>query len=202
MRTPSDQFRREQSRESLKSFLETYLHRKVPLPWIARRMEIVAALQTVIVEGGTEDIRVERGVGTTTLINGALLWAALYVHRQFIVICGPDQIAATRHCENIRIEMECNPLIVADFPHIVYASESPCRVTPKGIMGQLRGIGEVNEAGTVTVPDLVIVDGYHTQASLRSDSQTAARQRVLRQDVPALFGLSRNPAYAIFESFE
>jgi hypothetical protein len=59
-----------------------------------------------------------RGSGKTTLVEAAILWAALYGHRRFAVALGVSAAAAAELLDSIKVELEFNEPLGEDFPEV------------------------------------------------------------------------------------
>src|SRR5690606_29751157 len=86
----------------------------------ADHLRMIDRLQTAVLEGGRFAFAMPRGSGKSTLIESASLWALLYSHRSFVVIIGATEVAAEEMLESIRIELETNELLLADFPAVCH----------------------------------------------------------------------------------
>ncbi len=115
-----DPDRRERCRFNLRLACLTYFAPRFPLPFSPDHDRVIAQLQRCILEGGLFALAMPRGSGKTTLVECAILWAVLNGHRIFPVVVG----ATTSHAENIiaaiKAEIECNPLLLEDYPEACY----------------------------------------------------------------------------------
>lgn len=115
-----DPARRALGERDLEFFLRTYLPASFKLAWSVDHREVIAALQSAILEGGQFAYAMPRGSGKTTLAIAAALWALIYGHRDFVPIIASDAGAAASLLDSIRSELECNELLAADFPEVCY----------------------------------------------------------------------------------
>jgi hypothetical protein len=96
--------------------------RRFRCPWSngppARRSTLIE--QVTVRVGGLYAYAMPRGSGKTSLAEAGALWATLYGYRQFPLLLGSDQGSALELLESIRTELECNDLLLADFPEVCY----------------------------------------------------------------------------------
>lgn len=110
--------RRSSCEMDLRLALETYMPDRFGWSWSDDHLEIIAALQHVILEGGQLVVVCPRGTGKTTILEGATWWATAYGHRTYVVpvlACGRD---ATQFLDGIKSLWETNEAIAEDFPEI------------------------------------------------------------------------------------
>lgn len=105
---------------SFRHFCDTYLPERFPLSWSGDHLKAIAKLQTAVLEGGRFAFAMPRGSGKTTLSESAALWAILYGHRSFVVLIGSTEAAAEEMLESIKIELETNDELFADFPEVCF----------------------------------------------------------------------------------
>jgi len=61
-----------------------------------------------------------RGSGKTSLVECACIWAVLYGHRDFGCLIGSDESHAMDMLDSIKMELDANELLAADFPEVIY----------------------------------------------------------------------------------
>ncbi|MDW8267189.1 MAG: hypothetical protein RMJ52_17850, partial [Gemmataceae bacterium] len=61
-----------------------------------------------------------RGSGKTTICECACIWAVLYGHREFVCLIGSDEGHAMDMLDAIKMELNGNDLLLADFPEVCY----------------------------------------------------------------------------------
>jgi hypothetical protein len=115
-----DPKRRAACERNLLRFLRTYQAPRFPLPFSDDHLKSIGRIEHVVFEGGLMSKAAPRGDGKTTRFEGAALWAALYGHRQFIMLIGADQGAADELLMSLRSELENNELLAEDFPEAVF----------------------------------------------------------------------------------
>jgi hypothetical protein len=117
---PANPERRERSKRSCRLFCETYLAHRFPLPWSPDHLEGLRRAERAVLAGELFAYAMPRGSGKSTMACGVELWAALHALRRFVVLLGSDRTAAVEALENVKSELETNPLLLADFPEVCY----------------------------------------------------------------------------------
>ena len=116
----ADPARRAAAEASLQVFCETYRRDVFYLPWSADHVELIATIEEVVLHGGLHAVAAPRGSGKTSLCEAACLWAGLKGVREFIVLIGAEEEHAIELLSSIKTEIECNELLLADFPEAIY----------------------------------------------------------------------------------
>ncbi len=106
--------------KSLKLFMETYFAERFLLAWSDDQLKVIAKLQDTILRGGSNVIVMPRGSGKTTLCEVAAIWAIAYGYRRFVVLIGATAEAATDMLDSIKMEIETNDELAADFPELCH----------------------------------------------------------------------------------
>lgn len=114
----ADPERRERCRRDLRLFLETYFPAKFALEWSGDHLRVIDRIQRSVLGGGLYALAMPRGSGKTTICENAALWATLYGHRLFVFIIGAADDAARAILDEIKAEIETNPLLCEDFPAV------------------------------------------------------------------------------------
>ena len=112
--------RREKCRENFELFCKTYLKHLFYRPFSADQLDIIQGLEKAIKTGGKKAEALPRGSGKTTIGEAAAIWAALYGWRRFFVLIGSTDQLIEEIGKDIKIELETNPLLLADFPEVCY----------------------------------------------------------------------------------
>jgi hypothetical protein len=115
-----DPERRKACERDLERFLLTYMRESFPLPFSDDHKHVLAKTQTAVLEGGLFAEAVFRGFGKTTVIEGAVTWAAVYGHRRFIPIIAADKRAGIDIIDSLKREFEENDLLADDFPEVCH----------------------------------------------------------------------------------
>lgn len=112
--------RRESCLADLALFLQTYFPGTFTLPFCADHRVSIAKTQKSIDDGGLFAMAEPRGSGKTARVEGSAIYAALKGKRKFIVLIGATADAATELLDSIKMELETNELLLADFPEAVF----------------------------------------------------------------------------------
>ena len=121
--------RRAACERNLRPFCESYFAEFFPLAWSGDHLLLIAALERAILEGGQQAFACPRGFGKTTLALVATLWAILYAHRRFVVFVGAEKDAAIETLEKIKVALETNDELAADFPEVCHPIRKLERIT-------------------------------------------------------------------------
>ena len=89
------------------------LLKRAPSP---RMVRFVRALQEKILHGGLKHVRWPRGKGKTTWVKIAIIWAALYGHKFFMVVVEKTKGMAQVVVDEVWKRIHLSPRISADFP--------------------------------------------------------------------------------------
>lgn len=131
-----DAERRARGERDFRFFCEAYFPETFSMPWSHDHMRVIAKIERAVLEGGLFAMAMPRGTGKTALCETACLWAILYGHHYFVCLIGSDQKSATEMLESVKMELETNALILADFPEAVYPIHKLERI-PHRATGQL-----------------------------------------------------------------
>ena len=81
-----------------------------------RMQRFIKALQDKILHGGLKHVRWPRGKGKSTWVKIAIMWAALYGHKFFMVVVEKTKGMAQVVVEEIWKRIQTSPKLAADFP--------------------------------------------------------------------------------------
>lgn len=112
--------RRNACKRDFKKFCTTYFKEVFYLGFSEDHLKVIQKIETTVLNGGCFSLAMSRGSGKTTLVERAAIWALLYAHRQFICLIGATETAAVELLDTIKMEFECNELLQADFPEVLY----------------------------------------------------------------------------------
>jgi hypothetical protein len=115
-----DRARRDRAFSSLHYFLSHYFPRTFTLPWCHDHEVLIEKLQAAIERGGRIAVAMPRGQGKSSIIERSAIWAIATNRRKFIGIVAANEKLAERSLSKIKIELERNPLLAADFPKLTY----------------------------------------------------------------------------------
>ena len=112
--------RRGRCKADLALFFKTYMPETFYLPWSPDHIKIINKLQTSIIQGGLFAMAMPRSSGKSSLCEMAALFATLYGYRKYVVIIGASQTAANSMLDSIKVELDSNDLLLADFPKVCF----------------------------------------------------------------------------------
>jgi hypothetical protein len=113
---PADGRLRGYCRRRLAKFCKTYLGATFCLEWSPDHIKVIKSIERAVLKGGLFALAMPRGSGKTSLTEAAALWALLYGHRRFVYLIGATEKLAADLLKSIRIELETNDKLFADFP--------------------------------------------------------------------------------------
>lgn len=116
----ADPERRARCERDLLAFLTTYFPHLFTLAWSPDHLTMIGKAQQSVLMGGLFASAMPRGSGKTTILECTCIWAGFYGHRPFVALLGPDAGHAERMLESVKVELECNELLAADFPEICH----------------------------------------------------------------------------------
>jgi phage terminase large subunit GpA len=112
--------RRALAEQSFRLFCESYLPQTFRLAWSEDHLKVIAKIETAVTLGGTFAVAMPRGSGKTSLCEAAALWAILTGRRKFVALVGAEEQGALEMLASLKIELETNELLLADFPEAVF----------------------------------------------------------------------------------
>jgi len=124
-----DRERKARCGASFKSFCETYFAEVFYLPWSDDHLRVIDKIEKAVRTGGLFAMAMPRGSGKTVLCQTAVLWSALIGASPFVCLIAASAERARDLLENIKIWLETNPLLPADFPEVTYPIQCLERIT-------------------------------------------------------------------------
>lgn len=112
--------RRENAAHDFRLFCESYFPLTFHLPWSPDHLKVIAKIEQAVLHGGLFAMAMPRGSGKSVAVETACLWAALYGHRDFVCLIGSDEGHAMDMLESIKMELDGNEELLADFPEVAY----------------------------------------------------------------------------------
>jgi len=110
--------RRNQCRNSLRLFCETYGSEACYWLWSADHLQVLSAIEQSIFHGAMLAIAMPRGSGKTTLCRLAVLWAVAFGHVSYVFLIGANEEKAVANLDAIKLWMRELQPFVNDFPEI------------------------------------------------------------------------------------
>lgn len=115
----ADPARREACRYDLARFLKTYMGTVFYREFDADALALIADIQERMMHGGRKATARPRGSGKTAISLGAVLWAALYAHRRYLVFVAATGSAAAQMIADAMAYLNAEEMS-ADFPEVCY----------------------------------------------------------------------------------
>jgi hypothetical protein len=112
--------RRARCKSDLQAFLRTYFPSIFCDKWSQNHLQVIDRLKTAIQHGGQFAMAMPRGTGKTSMSCFAALWAILYGYRHYVVVVGATDGKATDIMTKIKMSIETNQTLIADFPEVCY----------------------------------------------------------------------------------
>jgi hypothetical protein len=181
-----DAKRRAACEKDLGLFLKTYFPMQYALPFSRDHVRYIKKLQRIVTTGGTSADAMPRGTGKTTIVEGAAIYAVVLFLRRFVFLIGADDDKAGDLLESIKLELETNELLLADFPETCFpiralegiAQRSKgqlCNGKPTGIRWEADEIvlPTIDGKGGAIVKTSGILGGVRGAKTKRRDGSTA-----------------------------
>lgn len=111
--------RRAAAEQSLLAFTQ-YFPESFYLSFSPDHLRVIAKIEEAARHGGLFALAMPRGSGKTTLCITGAMWAILYGYHDFVLLVGASEPAATDMLDSIRMQLETNDLLLADFPEVCY----------------------------------------------------------------------------------
>lgn len=118
VRPPEDPDRRERCTRSFLDFCRAYFPETFRIPFSADHLKVIDRIEAAVVRGELFALAMPRGSGKTTLCEIACIWALVSGHREFVCLIGAEQHSSHEMLTAIRVELENNDLLDADFSEI------------------------------------------------------------------------------------
>ncbi len=115
-----DPQRKERARHDTPFALQTYFPRTFALKWSDDHKRVIARIDTAVKQGGLFAMAMPRGSGKTSLAEACTILALVFGWRSFVALIGSDEKSAEEMLDSIKIELETNETLAADFPEVVY----------------------------------------------------------------------------------
>lgn len=112
--------RRAACENDLVRFGVTYCSAFLDHPPSERMCEFIRAMQATILTGGKVHLRLPRGKGKTTWTKIAMIWAASYAHRRFLVVISATASDAQAIISDVLSVLDSGETYLEDFPEIAH----------------------------------------------------------------------------------
>ena len=115
-----DPDRKARAEKDFRFFCEAYFPMTFHLALSPDHLKVIARIEQAVLHGGLFALAMPRGSGKTCIAECACLWAVLYGHREFVCLIGASEVHAVEMLDSIKMELEGNDLLEADFPEVVH----------------------------------------------------------------------------------
>jgi len=184
--------RRERGRFDFMNFCLTYFHdgsrifnkdRNIFWEPNELHLDVCSTLQAMILTVGQVIVKkalaAPRGIGKTTLVLLAIIWAMLYRHRFFIIVICKNGTNAGSRLETIMAWLQNNNKISDDFPEITNWIESF-----EGDSRRASSKGGKFSSEFIKLNNCVIVKGFGADASIPGQQEEGQRPDLVLIDDP------------------
>jgi len=116
--------RKAKSSTDFRYFCECYFPQTFHLAWSPDHLKVIAKIEEAVLHGGLFAMAMPRGSGKTTICECACIWAVLNGHRDFVCLIGSDEGHAMDMLDSIKMELDGNDQLLADYPEVIYPIQS------------------------------------------------------------------------------
>jgi hypothetical protein len=120
----ADPERKAKAAANFRYFCECYFPLTFHLAWSDDHLKVINRIEQAVLRGGLFSMAMPRGSGKTTICECACIWAVLNGHREFVCLIGSDEGHACDMLESIKMELDGNELLLADYPEVVFPIQS------------------------------------------------------------------------------
>ena len=124
-----DPDRKARASKDFRFFCETYFAEVFYLPWSADHLRVIEKIERAVLTGGLFAMAMPRGSGKTVLCQAAVIWSALIGSSPFVCLVAASAERAGDLLENIKIWLETNDHLHADWPEVTYPIRCLERIT-------------------------------------------------------------------------
>ncbi len=185
-----DPKRRASCARNLPRFLRTYLPSIFFRPFSPAALRFLRDLQRLMLSGGLKAIAEPRGMGKTATISGAMIWAAVYGHRRYLVAVAAKDEMAVQLVKDLVAHIP-GEMFLADFPEyaipFLAVGGKSQRCASQTYRGKATGIAQKVDA--VTLPSIsggkgdgAIIQGVGLTGSIRGMHQVDKNRKWVRPD--------------------
>jgi hypothetical protein len=116
--------RKDRASHDFRFFCEQYFPSTFYLPWSPDHVKVIEKIENAVLRGGLFALAMPRSSGKSVQAETACIWAMLYGHRDFVCLIGSDEGHACDMLDSIKTELDCNDLLLADFPEVCFPIRS------------------------------------------------------------------------------
>jgi len=134
-----DPQRKARCEASFRAFCETYFAEVFYFDWSDDHLRVIDKIEKAVRTGGLFAMAMPRGSGKTVLCQTAVLWSALIGATPFVCLIAASAERGRDLLENIKVWLETNPLLHADFPEVTHPIRCLERITNRQKGQKYRG---------------------------------------------------------------
>jgi hypothetical protein len=211
-----DSARKLECLQSLKLFCVTYRAHKFTKPFSDDQLEVIAAIEEVVIQGGLRALGMFRAGGKSQLCISGVEWAILSGKRKAVSLIGATDPDAVRLMKEIKWDFEHCVELGEDFPEVCHAIRALEGINSRAPGQHLGGVrtsivwsdtdvsfpviaGSLCAGATIRTrgltgairgprQDLVLLDDPQSRESAGSVKQTRDRKSIIEGDVLELAG--------------
>lgn len=191
--------RRASCKNDYAKFAKTYFPQIFKLPWSQAHLVAIDRIEKAVLEGGLFAMALPRGMGKTSLCESACMWAMLYAHHAFVLLLGATEQKAKDRLASIKVELETNPLLEADFPEVIFPIK--CLGTSKKLASYQTHFGMPTSITWIT--DMLVfptirknvTDSDNTKTTENSRKRPAKRKKASKTNQNSLQSLVSDEFY-------
>ncbi len=135
----ADPDRKAEGEASFRTFCQTYFSEIFYFDWSPDHLRVIDKIEKAVRTGGLFAMAMPRGSGKTVLCQTAVVWSALIGASPFVCLIAASAERARDLLENIKVWLETNPLLHADFPEVTHPIRCLERITNRQKGQKYRG---------------------------------------------------------------
>lgn len=110
--------RRKKCERNLRAFLETYFPKVFFRGWSDDHLRVIKLIEQAVLGGMLQAVAMPRGMGKSSIMQRASLWAVIYGHRRYVIVVCADDTKAKKTLGILKTELQKNEVLAADFPEV------------------------------------------------------------------------------------
>ncbi|MGL6196585.1 MAG: hypothetical protein ACRC2T_17365, partial [Thermoguttaceae bacterium] len=124
----ADPKRKSVANASFKRFCEIYFSEIFYMEWSDDHLRAIEKIERAVRNGGLFALAMPRGTGKSVMCQAAVSWVSLYGFHEFSCLIASSAERARDMLENIKVWLETNPLLQADFPEVCFPIQKLGRI--------------------------------------------------------------------------
>ena len=140
--------------ESLAVWCRSYFPEVFDLPFSSDHHRVIGAIERAVTTGGLFALAMPRGSGKSALCQAAVMWAAMRGSVKFSLLVGASKDAACEILASIKMQLETNDHLLADFPEICWPIRKLEGINQRKLLFQAQPIKMKFTADRISLPNL------------------------------------------------